>query len=174
MDRSSFVHTAGSLVVVALALGTVRPALAAPQDTPDPPPPVSPASATIDAVAWLEGVWTGVPGGPPTEERWIPPSGGAMLATSRTVSGGRMVAFEFLRIVERDGTLVYIAQPNGRDPTEFVLTSVGEQRAVFENPQHDYPTMISYTLGEDGVLTARIAAAGGARAQDFRFRREAG
>jgi hypothetical protein len=36
------------------------------------------------------------------EERWTPPAG-AMLAVSRTLKGDRMVAFEFLRIVERDG-----------------------------------------------------------------------
>jgi hypothetical protein len=36
-----------------------------------------------------------------------------MLGTSRTVRGGKMIAFEFLRVVERDGGWVYAAQPGG-------------------------------------------------------------
>jgi hypothetical protein len=47
-------------------------------------------------------------------ERWTPPAGGAMLAVSRTLKAIAWSAFEFLRIVERDGRLIYIAQPNGR------------------------------------------------------------
>jgi hypothetical protein len=42
-----------------------------------------------------------------------------MPAVSRTLKDGRMAGFESLRIVERDGGLVYIAQPGGRPPTEF-------------------------------------------------------
>ena len=41
-----------------------------------------------------------------------PGEGGAMLGVSRTVNKkGKTVAFEYLRIVERDGGLVYVAQP---------------------------------------------------------------
>ena len=93
-----------------------------------------------------------------------------MLATSRTVKGDRMVAFEFLRIVERDGGLVYIAQPNGRPPTDFVMTAFSAQSATFENPAHDFPKMIRYTLRPDGILDATISD-GGKRAQTFTFKR---
>ena len=62
-----------------------------------------------------------------------------MLGVSRTVKTDKMVAFEYLRLVERDGGLVYVAQPGGRSPTEFVLTELDHQRAVFVNPRHDYP-----------------------------------
>ena len=93
-----------------------------------------------------------------------------MLAVSRTIKGNRMVAFEFLRIVERRGTLVYIAQPNGRPPTEFTLTQVNDRSATFENPSHDFPKMIRYTLREDGSLEARVSD-GGQRGETFVFRR---
>ena len=84
----------------------------------------APASATLEQLAWLPGEWGGVKGRASIEERWTPAAGGAMLAVSRTIANDRLVAFEFLRIVERDGGLVYIAQPNGRPPTEFVLTKI--------------------------------------------------
>lgn len=127
------------------------------------------ARATISDMAWLAGAWQGG-GGPVTvEERWTAPAGGAMLAVSRTIKGDRMVAFEFLRIVEGDRSLVYIAQPNGRPPTEFVLTQIGEQSATFENPAHDFPKMIRYAKRADGGLEARVSD-GGQRGETFVFR----
>jgi hypothetical protein len=86
----------------------------------------APAKAAIGDLAWLAGAWVGTrSSGSSIEERWSPPLGGAMLAVSRTVNtSGKMVAFEYLRIVERDGGLVYIAQPGGAKPTEFVLTEL--------------------------------------------------
>lgn len=132
------------------------------------------ARATIADVAWLEGVWGLERPTVDIEERWMPAAGGAMLGVSRTIKGDRMVAFEYLRIVERDGGLVYVAQPNGRPPTEFVLTAVGPRAATFENPTHDFPKVIAYTLRADGTLEARISD-GGERGQSFVFtRRPAG
>jgi hypothetical protein len=44
----------------------------------------------------------------------------------------------------RPDGVVYIAQPGGRPPTEFALTSGGSGLAVFENPAHDFPKRLSY------------------------------
>ena len=141
-----------------------------PEDIPSPS--TKAASAKLEQLAWLAGAWTGTMGSASIEERWSPIAGGAMLATSRTVSGSRMVAFEFLRIVERDGGLVYVAQPNGRSPTEFVLTSIEEGRAVFENALHDFPQRIEYARQGEVGLRATISDLPGARAQSFEFKRE--
>jgi hypothetical protein len=129
------------------------------------------AGASITQVAWIAGTWSGAGGGTTFEERWTPPAGGAMLAVSRTVKGDRMVAFEFLRIVERNGGLVYIAQPDGRPPTDFVATEVSADSATFENPSHDFPKMIRYTKKSDGTLEARISD-GGQKGESFVFRRQ--
>ena len=94
-----------------------------------------------------------------------------MLAVSRTVKNGRMVAFEFLRIVEKDGTLFYVAQPGGRPPTEFALTAIEAASARFENPAHDFPKMIRYAKRADGKLEARISD-GGTNAETYVFERE--
>jgi hypothetical protein len=125
---------------------------------------------TLRQLAWLAGTWTGS-GGPVTfEERWTPAAGGAMLAVSRTLKGDRMVAFEYLRIVERDGGLVYIAQPNGSPPTEFTLTAITADSATFENPKHDFPKMIRYTKRADGSLEARVSD--GAKGETFVFKKQ--
>jgi hypothetical protein len=127
------------------------------------------ARGTLTQLAWLAGTWTGG-GGPVTfEERWTPAAGGAMLAVSRTLKGDRMVAFEFLRILERDGGLVYIAQPNGRPPTEFTLTAITADSATFENPMHDFPKMVRYARRADGSLEARVSDGG--KGETFVFKR---
>jgi hypothetical protein len=100
----------------------------------------------------------------------MPPAGGAMLAVSRTVKGDRMTAFEFLRIVERDGGLVYVAQPGGRPPTEFVLTAIGADSATFENPAHDFPKRIRYAKRADGSLEASVSDGKG-KGETLVFRR---
>jgi hypothetical protein len=135
----------------------------------------APAKAAMDDLAWLAGAWVGTRGAGGTtsiEERWSPPLGGAMLGVSRTVSRGRMSAFEYVRIVERDGGLVYIAQPGGAAPTEFVLTELGGMRAVFENPRHDYPKRIVYELSAEGGLSATIGFTRGGTPRRFEFKRE--
>ncbi len=132
----------------------------------------APAQATMADMEWLTGAWVGTMGSSSIEERWSPPLGGAMLGVSRTVKRGSMVAFEYLRVVERDGGLVYVAQPGGSSPTEFVLTELDATRAVFENPRHDSPQRIVYELSADGSLTASIGFINGGRSQRFEFMRE--
>lgn len=145
------------------------------QDIPLP----APAKAAIGDLAWLAGAWVGTRGetGSSIEERWSPPLGGAMLAVSRTVNkNGKMVAFEYLRIVERDGGLVYAAQPGGARATEFVLTELSTEKeskhAVFDNPRHDYPKRIVYELSADGGLSATIGYMKGGTPRRFDWKRE--
>ena len=134
----------------------------------------APAKAAIGDLAWLAGAWVGTrSSGSSIEERWSPPLGGAMLAVSRTVNtSGKMVAFEYLRVVERDGGLVYSAQPGGAKPTEFVLSELTTTRAVFDNPRHDYPKRIVYELSAEGVLRATIGFTKGGTPRRFEFKRE--
>lgn len=139
----------------------------------------TPAKASITDVAWIAGAWVGTrPSGSSMEERWSPPLGGAMLAVSRTVNpSGKMVAFEYLRIVEREGGLVYAAQPGGAPKTDFVLTEVGPteaggKRAVFDNPRHDYPKRIVYELSADGKLSATTGFLKGGTPRRYEFTRE--
>ena len=142
------------------------------EDIPMP----APTKATIGDLGWLAGAWVGSrSSGSSIEERWSPPLGGAMLAVSRTVNtSGKMVAFEFLRIVERDGGLVYAAQPGGAKATEFVCTELNAKRAVFDNPRHDYPKRIVYELSAEGGLSATIGNLKGGTPRRFEFTAETG
>jgi uncharacterized protein DUF6265 len=140
-----------------------------------PPPaiPPAPVAARLSQIEWLGGVWIGTTGTSAFEERWTPPGGGSMLAVARTLRNGVMNAFEFLCIVERNGGLVYSAMPNGRQPaTDFTLTKIEASSLTFENPAHDFPKMIRYTLSADGTLEAVISGTEKQKPQVFRFKKQ--
>jgi hypothetical protein len=137
-------------------------------------PKVTAPPATIAQAAWISGTWIGTTGTATTlEERWTPPASGAMLAIGRTLSGPQMSSFEFLCIVEREGSLAYTAMPNGRSPaTYFMLTSITPDGATFENPAHDYPKLIRYSRLPDGSLQTTISAGGDVRARSFTLKKQ--
>jgi hypothetical protein len=128
--------------------------------------------ATIRDVAWMEGTWVSASTDRTVEERWTNAAGGAMLAVSRTLRGDHLAEFEFLRVVERDGSLVYIAQPGGTPPTEFALTRLDGDSATFENPKHDFPKMIRYLKRADGTLEASISGNAGQQPISWVFTRK--
>jgi len=107
-------------------------------------------------LSWLAGHWRSQMGRAALEEVWIAPAGGAMLGVSRTIARERMVAFEFLRIETRADGTYYVAQPGGRPPTAFKLTRLSGSMAVFENPQHDHPKVITYQLEGANTLVAAM------------------
>lgn len=107
---------------------------------------------TINDLSWLSGEWRTEAGkGPVFEEHWMSPAGGVICGMGRMVGGDRLIFFEYLRISqEKDGSIVYHAMPMGRGaPTPFTLTSLEGTKVVFENPQHDDPKVITYTLDGD-------------------------
>jgi hypothetical protein len=73
---------------------------------------------------------------------------------------GRLSAFEFLRVVVRGDRLVYIAQPNGAPPTEFVAVPADQSPTAitFANPQHDFPKRVGYRQSDANALSAWIDA----------------
>jgi len=85
------------------------------------------------------------------------PSGGTMLGMSRTVSQGRTLEYEFL-LLRRNGAgeVEYVAKPSGQAEATFKLVRATADEAIFENPQHDFPQRIIYTLREGGKLRAAI------------------
>jgi hypothetical protein len=125
------------------------------------------ARASIAQLSWLSGVWVRPDG---SDERWTPAASGSMFGVSRTLRKGVLSEFEFLCIVQRSGGLVYQAMPNGRSPaTDFRMTRIDENSVTFENPAHDFPKTIRYSLKGEGTLEAVVSA--GDRSITFTFRR---
>jgi uncharacterized protein DUF6265 len=135
---------------------------------------VNPASAawTISDLGWMAGGWqTDSAGRAVSEEHWTRPAAGSMIGMSRTRVGDRTVSYEFLRLEERGEAIYYVASPKGRCPaTDFKLTRLSGQEAVFENPQHDFPKRIIYRKNSDAGLTAIVDAGEGTKSEKFEFK----
>jgi hypothetical protein len=146
---------------------------AGPPSVPKPPDTIAVTQASLKQIEWLAGTWIGTTTTSVFEERWTPPGGGSMLAVARSLRNGVMNSFEFLCIVQRNGGLVYTAMPNGRQPaTDFTLTKIEPNVVTFENPSHDFPKMIRYTLGSDGTLEAVVSGTDKQKPQVFRFKKQ--
>ena len=112
---------------------------------------------SVKQLHWLSGCWALNGAEEGSGEQWTSPAGGAMLGMARTIRGGRMFSFEYLRIVETvDDTLKLVATPSGQAPAEFSLLTLSESEVVFENPNHDFPQSIMYRLLDQGHLLGRI------------------
>ncbi len=108
---------------------------------------------SVKGLAWMAGYWQSDDRGVLNEECWLAPKGGVMLGLHRdTFDDGRMM-FEYLRIMDTAGGVVYYASPQGYETTKFRLTAYsdkdGVHQAVFENPDHTFPQTIRYTLNGD-------------------------
>lgn len=141
---SSRALAAAALLAVSLPAAPV-PAATAGQSRPELP-------------RWIAGCWAGERGLERFTERWAAADAATMLGMSYTAKAGTLSAFEFLRVVVRGARLVYVAQPNGSPPTEFVATPEASTPAsvVFENLAHDFPKRIGYERLDDAHLTAWI------------------
>lgn len=127
--------------------------------------------ADLNSLSWLAGSWQMKRGETVIEEHWTTPAAGTMIGMGRTIAKDRSVAFEYLRIIDRDGTLVYIAQPNGKAATEFKAINVAPNEIVFANPAHDFPKRITYTRLPDGNVRARVEGDDPQQAEEFLYTR---
>ena len=111
---------------------------------------------SVESLSWIAGCWEG---GKKNvyHEQWMKPSGKMMIGMARTVAGGKTTTYEFMRLHEdNNGDVFYTALPSGQSETTFKLISMDDTTAVFENPEHDFPQRIIYSLRLNGSLVARI------------------
>jgi hypothetical protein len=166
--------------ILCLQGGSVARATQAAAGSPAPasdaatPPAAAPVAAHgVADLAWLAGCWASEGGEPGSEEHWLAPAGGTLLGVSRTVKGGKTVAWEYLQIRQTaDGHVDFVANPSGQAQTAFRLVSLDGTAAVFENPGHDFPQRVLYRV-EGDLLRARIegTVGGEARGVDFPMQR---
>lgn len=71
-------------------------------DDPDVRPP-----ATLAAVSWLVGSWTGEAFGDRFEEVWNPPSAGSMVGMFKMRKGSEVSFYEMMLLVEEKGSLSF-------------------------------------------------------------------
>jgi hypothetical protein len=106
----------------------------------------------LAAYAFMLGSWGDDASG--ARETWV--AAGDRLVGVGFFAPGQGPGFEILEVA--DGA--YLARPGGRPAVAFATTRVREDRAVFENPAHDWPTKIAYERKGD-ALEAKVTGPGG-------------
>jgi hypothetical protein len=139
-----------------------------------PAAPSDAAPPTLAGLAFMAGCWRGPSGeGATIEEYYTAPADNLMLGLSRYITGSRVTSYEFTTIAREGKEIVLTPRPSGQEPVAFRLTRLDSTRAVWENPAHDFPTLITYRRGSSDSLIARIEGPGreGRRSVEWRMGR---
>lgn len=131
------------------------------------------AAPAASELAWIAGDWRQCREGEIVEERWLGPRGDVLLGASLTSSQDGKASWEHLRIAREGDAWVYWASPMGRAAVPFRLVESAPGRAVFANPERQFPNRIVYA--RDGAdLLARIEGTVQERAVAREWRYSAG
>lgn len=137
----------------------------------------APSSSRIQQLRWMSGCWEQRDRQSTVQEIWTTPDGGMLFGVGRTIARREnrdsTVSFESMRIFERDGKLVFAAQPSGQPSAEFTERELTDSTVVFANPTHDFPQFVRYFRRGPNGLHARVDGKMDGRDQGFdsRYRR---
>jgi hypothetical protein len=132
----------------------------------------SSAQPSIEELQWMAGDRVHIGAASETREVWTGPDAGALLGMGMTTGPDGEGSWEQMRIAPlADGRLAFTAMPEGQAETVFPLKSYENRRAVFENPDHDFPQRVIYWDKGEGVVGARIEGeiGGRQRAMEWTF-----
>jgi len=130
----------------------------------------------IKKAEWLIGTWENKTPKGSVYETWDKINETEFAGKSYIVNEKDTIAFEHIRLVQEQDGLYYIPivknQNNGL-PVRFATKTISETQLVFENPQHDFPQIITYTKINANSLVAEILGVknGKERKQTFPMKR---
>jgi len=113
---------------------------------------------SLTTLTWLLGRWEAVGEKTTVYERWAAVSTetwegyGETRETAERPEDRTVLERESLRLVGMGDEIFYLAKvAHNALPVAFKLVDCGEERAVFENPDHDFPRRIEYRLVGNGL-----------------------
>ena len=127
--------------------------------------------SNVGELKWLEGNWKRInsKAGQSGMESWTKISATELKGKGITLQGSDTAFVEKIRIIIQDGSLYYVADvPENKKPVYFLFTEMKPNSFVCQNPAHDFPKMIAYSL-KDKKLTATIS--GNGKSMEYVFER---
>lgn len=126
----------------------------------------------IKKAEWLIGTWENKNPKGSVFETWNKSSDTELAGRSYIVKEKDTIVFEYIRLIQEQDELFYIPTVKNQNeglPVRFASKNVSEIELVFENPQHDFPQIISYTKITSDSLIAKISGTknGQERKQSF-------
>lgn len=124
-------------------------------------------------LSWLEGTWEADAWGGKLTATYAEGRDGGVIGHSSLRHGADESYYEFEVFVVEDGEASVTPYPGGKKAERFALASAGAERAVFEHPEKDYPTRITYERrGEGLVITLEDPHGTSGKTETFEFVRK--
>lgn len=114
----------------------------------------------IKKTEWLLGVWENKTSRGSMYESWKKVGDRELAGRSFMVKQGDTIVFENIRLVDESNRLYYIPtvkNQNDNMPVRFSAKEISDSVMIFENPQHDFPQLITYTKISADSLVAEIS-----------------
>jgi hypothetical protein len=114
----------------------------------------------LEKASWLIGKWQNNSTAGYASETWDKKNDSTYFGQSFFVIGKDTVSSETISLEQNGNQLFYIPtvkDQNDGNPVKFLLTSSKNSQLIFENPTHDFPQKISYTLLSNDTLLAEIS-----------------
>ncbi|MCJ0743096.1 DUF6265 family protein [Pedobacter montanisoli] len=118
------------------------------------------AQSQIKKAEWLTGTWENKTSRGNLYEEWKKAGKHELAGKSYMLKEKDTIVFETLRLVAEGNGLFYIPtvkNQNDGKPVKFALKTLSDTQLVFENPQHDFPQLITYTKIKPDSLVAEIS-----------------
>ena len=133
-------------------------------------------SGGLKNAEWLIGTWKNTTPKGNIYETWSRISDKEFSGKSYFLKEQDTIVFETIRLVQEQEGVFYIPNVKGQNndaPVRFAAGTVSETTMVFENAQHDFPQIISYTRISSDSLRAEISGTrnGKVRKQIFSMER---
>jgi len=110
----------------------------------------------LEKLDWIIDRWIYTDSKEITYENWVKTNDSLYSGETYTVRDGDTVFNERLKIEKAGDDVLYTAiVKHNPGPVNFKLVELGDNKAVFENPEHDFPTRITYELRENSILYAK-------------------
>lgn len=125
---------------------------------------------------WLIGTWENKTPRGSIYETWDKIGISEYAGMSYILKESDTVIFESIRLLEKSEGIFYIPRVEDQNeglPIRFSLKSMTNKQFTFENLNHDFPQIISYTLIEKDSLVAEVSGVvnGQMRSQVFPMKR---
>ncbi len=102
---------------------------------------------TLAGLDWMLGTWKSSGGKTTSYEQWMKSADALFTGMSFRLDGNDTLITELLTLAATDSGTFYIADvAHNPEPTSFKMSTASTDMAVFENPEHDFPTRISYKM----------------------------
>lgn len=114
----------------------------------------------IQKAEWLIGTWENKTQRGSIYETWTKVGNNEFSGRSYSVKDKDTIVFENIRLLQEKSRLYYIPTVKNQNeglPVRFVAKAILKNQLVFENPEHDFPQIITYTKITSDSLVAEIS-----------------